>query len=92
MKKSEMDFIYNVKCPICGSKPSYQATSIRPNGGISTFTQMSCGHEDLEKIIEKRHSEVLGFLQKKQSVHLSQSPKNDPETNIDGGAFQVPVE
>ncbi|QYS90691.1 hypothetical protein JJC04_11965 [Flavobacterium covae] len=60
-----MDFIYNVVCPICGSKPTYQVTGIRPDGGITTYTQKSCGHEELKEIINIREGEALQRLRDK---------------------------
>ncbi|OXA83701.1 hypothetical protein B0A56_00850 [Flavobacterium columnare NBRC 100251 = ATCC 23463] len=64
MKKSDLDFIYNVVCPVCGSKPSYQATGIRPDGGITTYTQKTCVHKELKELIKCREDELDNRLQK----------------------------
>jgi hypothetical protein len=66
MKKSDMDYIYNVVCPICGRKPSYVITGIRPDGGITTYNERSCAHPEVKKLIEERHNEVLSQFQKKR--------------------------
>jgi hypothetical protein len=66
MKRSDMDFVYNVVCPVCGTKPSYQATCIRPDGGIATYKDSTCGHSEVKNLIDQRHNEVFTRLQKKQ--------------------------
>ena len=59
MKESDLDFIYNIVCPVCGSKPTYQVTGINSDGLITNYIQNKCGHEALEKIIQDRENKVI---------------------------------
>lgn len=61
MKKSEMDYIYDVLYPICGSRPSYTITGLNPDGRITTFQESSCGHSELENFIEERRHTVCSI-------------------------------
>lgn len=91
MKKSDMDYIYSVVCPICGSQPSYQITGFNQSGGITTFNQSTCGHSEVEKLIDEKHHEVLSrFHQPSQSVRFSLHPKNDPRNDEDEDTYQIP--
>jgi|WetSurMetagenome_2_1015567.scaffolds.fasta_scaffold00268_24 hypothetical protein len=48
---SKLEWIYDVKCPICGSKASFRIT------GINKFVSDICGHPEIEKLIYERENQ-----------------------------------
>ncbi len=90
MKKSDMDYIYNVVCPICGDKPSYVITGIRPDGGIINYNESSCGHPEVKELIVERYNEIPSRPQKTRLVKLSQIRKDGLKNDEDDDIFQIP--
>lgn len=69
MEKEALDFIYNIECPVCGSKPTYTMT------GVHSYKQHSCGHAELEKLIQQREREFLQNQHKSNTVRVRLKPR-----------------
>lgn len=84
MKVSEMDYIYDVICPVCGSRPSYTITGYNADGRVTSFNESTCGHTELKNLIEENHRSVFEkFQQKTKPIRFSIGPKSD-QKNDDG--------
>ena len=58
MNKSDLDYIYDVVCPVCGSKPSYRITGINSDGLIVSHSEeLYCPHPELEDLIHLREEQ-----------------------------------
>ena len=58
MNTSDLDYIYNVKCPVCGYVPGYEIT------GKNSYKEINCcGHEELADLIYQRETEFLSRQQ-----------------------------
>lgn len=86
-----MDYIYNVLCPICGRKPTYIITGYNTDGRITTFKESSCGHIELENLIEENRRSVFDkFQENTRSVRFSIRPKIDQKNDDDEDSYIVP--
>jgi hypothetical protein len=56
MNKSDLDYIYNISCPICGKKPFYKITGTNKLGQITSRDSNVCGHKELDELIDQRES------------------------------------
>jgi hypothetical protein len=55
-KPLNLDWVHDVKCPVCGTKASYKMT------GKTSYVTVSCGHPESEKLIEERENQALSSL------------------------------
>lgn len=91
MNLSEMDYIYNALCPVCGSKPSYTITGFNSDGRITTFNENTCGHIEIETLIEENRRSVFEKYQEKtKTVRFSLRPKTDQKNDDDEDPYIIP--
>ena len=63
MNTSDLDYIYNVKCPVCGYVPGYEIT------GENSYNEINCcGHEELNALIHQRENEFLAKGNRQQDT------------------------
>ena len=59
MNTADLDFIYDVECPVCGRKPTYQITEMNDSGQIINYTWSWCNHQQVIDLVEQRNQQVI---------------------------------
>lgn len=70
MKIEDIDYIHDVVCPICETKATYKITG-------KGFVSQTCGHKEVENLIEQREDEIIEKLKPapQKTVRLHQIHK-----------------
>lgn len=58
MDTADLDFIYDVECPVCGRKPTYEITGVNSSGQITTYVCEPCSCPQMKSIIAQREEEL----------------------------------
>ena len=72
MAVSDLDYIHDVKCPVCGTVPTYEITK-------QSYATTACNHKGMWDLIEKRENEIaerLGTSWWRKVAHPRASRRN----------------